>query len=137
MSINIKGVDTLIKKLDRLSRIESKKAVEEAANVVLNSIRSGASFSVAGQKAGKCEVRDYGSSYFLDVGFSNEIVSFDEWKPLWFHQWGYFNYGWNFRGKLYINMHQMWFTRAVQAAEEEVKRKIKTRLKEEVRNCMR
>lgn len=137
MSIDIKGIDTLIKKLDRLSRIESKKAVEEAADIILNSIRDAASFSSVGEKAGRCEAREYGTSYFLDIGFSNEILEFDEWKHLWFHNWGYFNKGLNFTGQYYINIHQMWFDRAVKAAQNEVEQKIKARLKEEVRNCMR
>lgn len=137
MSIDIKGIDTLIKKLDKLSRIESKKAVEEAAEIMLNSIKDGASFSNAAKYAGKCDIRDYNSSFFLDIGFKSDEVDFEEWKELWFHNWGYFNKGWNFTGQYYINMHQMWFNRAVQAAENEVERKIKARLKEEIRNCMR
>lgn len=140
MSSEIKGLDRLIKKLDKLSRIESKQAVEEVGKLVEKQIRASASsFSDTEYRhIAKCEARDYGSSYFVDVGLKNDKVPFELWKGLWFHNWGYRNMG---RGGIYngmyINMHVMWFDSAVQQVGPTAKRQLKAKLQAEVKAALR
>lgn len=139
MSIEIQGLNTLIKKLDKVSRIESKKAVEEVASIVEQAIRGEASsFSQAEAKyISKCDARNHGTSYFVDIGLKNDQVDFELWKGLYYHQWGYWNKGWNFTGQYYIGMHQMWFDRAVQSIGVEAEKKLKAKLKAEIKAAMR
>lgn len=133
MSISIQGLDTLITKLDKLSKIESKKIIESVGDEVQRSITNSArEFSQEEYKhIAKCESRDYGNSYYLDIGLANDKAPFEAWKGLWFHQWGYWNHGLNFKGEKYISMHQMWFDKAVQAVEPKAKRMIREKIREE------
>lgn len=135
MSIELKGVDNLLRRLDKLSRIESKKIVEEVGTMVEKSIKAEAqSFSKSSaQYIGKCESRTYGNSYYLDIGLSNDKADFELWNSLWYQHWGYFNHGWRFTGQIYIDNHQLWFDKAVQSVEEQAKRKIKEKLRAEIR----
>ena len=86
--------------------------------------------------AGEVEVRDYGLSCFIDVGFSSEKTPFELWKPLWFQHWGFRDYGLNFQGDYYIANNKMWFESAIKNYEEQAKREIKEKLRAEVRKVL-
>lgn len=135
MSIGITGINGLINKLNNISNIETKKIIEEVAEDLEGTIRDKASsFSNTGYMyIAKCETRDYGLSCYIDVGLKNDTVPFDLWKNLWFHQWGYFNKGWNFgENGPYLSMHRLWFDESVKGAEKDIKKKIKEKLKREI-----
>ena len=85
---------------------------------------------------GEVEVRDYGLSCFIDVGFSSEKTPFELWKPLWFQHWGFRDYGLNFQGDYYIANNKMWFDSAIKNYEEQAKREIKEKLRAEVRKVL-
>lgn len=133
MAISIKGMDKLIEKLGKLSKIEAKEIIEDVGSDIEEAIKDKASFSKASRHIGKCDVRDYGNSYFLDVGLKNDKVPFEEWKQLWFHNWGYFNKGLNFDGMDFINNHQLWFDSAVKSVEQEAMQKIKRKVRAEIK----
>ena len=133
MAISIQGMDRLISRLDKLSRIETKKIINEVGTDVEKSIRNKASFSNAASYIGKCKARQYGNSYFLDVGLSSDTAPFEQWKQLWFHNLGYFNHGLNFTGQYYINNHALWFDKAIQEVEGQAIAKIKNKLKQEIK----
>lgn len=136
MSIEIKGINNLIKRLNNLSKIETKSAVEDAAKLMEESIKNKASsFSVKSETIKACDPRNYGNNCYIDVGLNNTNAPFDEWKELWFQQWGFYDYGWNFSGQYYINNHILWFDEAVQSAENEVKKVLKQKLKQQIRQC--
>ena len=139
MALQINGINNLINKLNNLSSIETKKIVEEVAEDVKKSIITKASsFSDTGyMHIDTCDVRNYKSSCFIDVGLKGDNAPFDLWKNLWFHQWGYFNKGLNFgENGPYLSMHRLWFDEAVKESEAEVKKKLKDKLKQEVRRAM-
>lgn len=138
MSLEIKGINSLMNKLNKLSNIEAKKAINDVANTVEKEIRGKAS-SFSQNEAryiAKCEVRDYGSSYFVDIGLKNDNAPFELWKGLWYQNWGYFNCGWNFKGQYYIKSHQLWFNEAVNSIEGQTLNKIKNNLREEIKKAM-
>lgn len=136
MSIEIKGINNLIKRLNNLSKIETKSAVEDAAKLMEESIKNKASsFSVKSEIIKACDPRNYGNNCYIDVGLNNTNAPFDEWKELWFQQWGFYDYGLNFSGQYYINNHILWFDEAVQSAEDEVKKVLKQKLKQQIRQC--
>lgn len=138
MSIQIKGLNSLINKLNKLSNIETKKIIEEIAVDAETTIREKAkTFSdTAYLYIAKGEARTYGLSTYVDVGLKNDYQPFELWKGLWFHQWGYFNYGLNFSGQEYLNMHQLWFNEAVDSVKQESLNKIKVRLKNEIKEAL-
>lgn len=107
MAFEIQGVDKLINKLNKISNIQAKEVIEEVAKDVETAIVNEArKFSDTEYLyIGKCDVRDYGSSYFVDIGLKNDTVDFELWKGLWYHNWGYTHWK---SGEM-ITPHVMWF----------------------------
>lgn len=138
MGIQIKGLNSLLKKLDNVSNIKTKEIMEEVAEGATKAIQEEAKkFSDTSYLyAGEVEVRDYGLSCFIDVGFSSEKTPFELWKPLWFQHWGFRDYGLNFQGDYYIANNKMWFESAIKNYEEQAKREIKEKLRAEVRKVL-
>lgn len=138
MGIQIKGLNSLLKKLDNVSNIKTKEIMEEVAEGATKAIQEEAKkFSDTSYLyAGEVEVRDYGISCFIDVGFSSEKTPFELWKPLWFQHWGFRDYGLNFQGDYYIANNKMWFESAIKNYEEQAKREIKEKLRAEVRKVL-
>lgn len=136
--MSIKGINNLIKKLDKISNIETKHIVKKVATEIQKEIKSEAKkFSDTSYLYVKeVDVRDYGLSCFIDVGLSSKDTPFELWKPLWFQHWGFFNYGWNFKGQYYIKNNQLWFDKAVARAEGNIKLQLKQELRKEVRKAL-
>lgn len=138
MSIKIDGIDNILKKLNKLSHIEAKKAVNTVAKDVEVAIRNKAKTisDTSYLYVGKVEERSYELSYFVDIGFSNKNADFELWKSLWFQNWGYFDYGWNFSGQIYVKKHQLWFNDTIKSQEESIQKKIKESLKKEIQGAL-
>lgn len=110
MSLDIKGINNLIKKLDNLSNIDTKSVVHRVAEDMTLSIQDEVKkFSDKYEYVGQCHVRCYRKGIYIDVGLSNDLDPWDDWKELWYHQWGYRDYGLNFSGSPFIDVHKMWF----------------------------
>lgn len=137
--IKIDGLDKIFKKLDKLSHIETEKAVEEVAKDVESAIRNKAkTFSdTSYMYVGQSEKRKYGKSCYIDVGFHKDNADFEKWKSLWFQNWGYFDYGWNFSGQIYIQQHQLWFNEAVQSIGKETQKKLKEKIRQEIKGALK
>lgn len=131
MGIEIQGIDKLINKLNKISHIEAKSIINEVAQDLEKSIVSAAkTFSdTEYMYIKKCEPRDYGSSCYVDVGLKNDEVDFDLWRGLWFHNWGFIHW----KGGQLVKPHAMWFDNAVTGVQDEATNKIKTKLKQELR----
>lgn len=133
MSLEIKGINNLIKKLDNMTNINTESVIQEVAKDMETAIKDKAkTFSKSYEYVGECEARKYGRSVFGDVGLKNDVEPWDLWKELWYHQWGYRDFGLNFHGTPYVEVHKQWFDIAVKDAEDEVKKKLKNKLKEEI-----
>lgn len=132
MAIQIQGLDKLIAKLSDTSWLNTRHAIDEAGKDLKEAIKKEAkTFSDKEyEHIGVAEGREYGLSYYLDVGLKNDKVPFENWKGLYFHNYGYWNHGRNYKGQMYINCHAQWFDSAVKGAEKEVKAKIKRKVKE-------
>ena len=122
MAFEIQGVDKLINKLNKISNIQSKEVIEDVAKdvetVIVNEARKFSDTEY--MYIGKCDVRDYGTSYFVDIGLKNDTVDFELWKGLWYHNWGYTHWK---RGEM-IAPHVMWFENSVGTSENNIQRKI-------------
>ena len=131
MAFQIQGVDKLINKLNKISNIEAKEVIEDVAKDVENAIVNEArKFSDTEYLyIRKCDVRDYGSSYFVDVGLKNDTADFELWKGLWYHNWGYNHWK---SGKMIVS-HVMWFENAIIKAKKDEITKIKCYIRN---NCI-
>ena len=129
MSIEIKGINNLIKKLDKLSHIESEKVLQETAKDLTEAIREKAQWSEHAYEIKEQEARKYGNSTYIDVGLATD--DWEEAKQLFFMNYGYHPYG----GTGYVDKHKQWFDEAVQGAENDIKKKIKEELKKQVKEC--
>ena len=126
MAFEIQGVDKLINKLNKISNIQAKEVIEDVAKDVETAIINEArKFSDTEYLyIGKCDVRDYGSSYFVDVGLKNDTVDFELWKGLWYHNWGYIHWK---SGKM-ITPHVMWFESIINVLNNDIYNNIKKEL---------
>ncbi|MBN1055686.1 hypothetical protein DVW05_10065 [Clostridium botulinum] len=138
MSIEIKGINNILKKLDKLSKIETKEAVQDVAKDVEKAIQNKANvFSEKYKCVKACEPRCYGNSSYIDVGLKSSEYNFEEWKELWYQNYGFDDYGWNFTGQYHITSHLMWFDEAIMEIENDIKKKLKNKLKEQIKQCWR
>lgn len=138
MAIELKGIDNLLKRLNKLSNIETKEAVIEVAKDMQKAIKDKAStFSDNADEIKAFEPRTYanGSSY-VDIGIKSSDSDWDKIKGLYFQNYGFYNSGWNFKNTHpYIDNHILWFNEAIQSIENECKSKLKVKLKEEIQKC--
>lgn len=137
MAIELKGLARVLSKLDNLEKVDGKAILEEVAKDTSEAIQKEAKkvSDTAYQYAGEVEVRTYGLSCFIDVGFSSDKVPFEQWKPLWFQHWGFKDYGLNFSGQYFIANHQGWFEDAVNKHEAKAIRKIKDKAKKKLKEA--
>lgn len=70
---------------------------------------------------GKCDIRDYGLIYFIDVGLKNDNIDFELLKELWYHNWGYTHWK---SGKI-ITPYVMWFENSIKTNKKNIILKIK------------
>lgn len=134
MAFEIQGVDNLINKLNKISNIEAKEVIEDVAkDVEIAIVNEARKFSDTEYLyIGKCDVRDYGSSYFVDIGLKNDTVDFELWKGLWYHNWGYTHWK---SGEM-ITLHVMWFENIINISQCDVKNKIKKEIKQRFNNYL-
>lgn len=127
MAFQIQGVDKLINKLNKISNIQAKEVIEDVAKDVETAIVNEArKFSdIEYLYIGKCDVRDYGSSYFVDIGLKNDTVDFELWKGLWYHNWGYTHWK---SGEM-VTPHVMWFDNVINSQNSNIKNTIKYKIK--------
>ena len=138
MAIEIQGINRVLKKLSNLENIKTEDVVEEVATDMQNKIRSAAqTFSdTSYMYISKCEPRTYGKSCFIDVGLKNDNAPFELWKNLYYHEYGYrqFYYG---RDLGYMTtMHMLWFENAIEGSSKEIQEKLKTKLKQKIRETL-
>ncbi|EEP54859.1 hypothetical protein [Clostridium butyricum] len=137
MSIEIKGINNLLKRLDKLSKLESEKAVEMVAKDMEQAIKQAANvFSNNSDLIKTFEPRKYGGSTYIDVGLKGDKENFKEWCHLWYQQFGFYNHGWNFKNNHpYIDAHKMWFDNALESNKPECMKRLKEELKKQVNEC--
>jgi hypothetical protein len=127
VAFEIQGVDKLINKLNKISNVQAKEVIEDVAKDVETAIVNEArKFSDTEYLyIGKCDVRDYGSSYFVDVGLKNDTVDFELWKGLWYHNWGYTHWK---SGEM-VTHHVMWFESILNEIDQKTCNSIKFKIK--------
>lgn len=130
MACEIQGVDKLINKLNKISNIQAKEVIEDVAkDVEIAIVNEARKFSDREYLyVGKCGIRDYGSSYFVDIGLKNDTVDFELWKGLWYHNWGYTHWK---SGEM-VMPHVMWFYNEVSAIKNDAITKINYNLKQQI-----
>ncbi|CAG9702599.1 conserved hypothetical protein [Clostridium neonatale] len=132
MSVNIKGINNIINKINKLSNIESERIVIETAKDMAEAIKDKAStFSENADEIKAFEPRKVGNSTYIDVGLKSSESDWEKIKALYFNEYGYHPRG----GNTEVDYHKMWFTEVVQEKEKEVKKKLKEELKKQVQEC--
>lgn len=139
MALKISGMNNIINKLDNLSNIKAEEIVKEAAKALEDGIKDRAKFSDDEKNyIGTFEARKAGNSVYIDVGLKNDEVPFELWKGLWFHNWGYWNKGWNFgENGPYVHMHVLWFNDAINKVGKSVKSDLKSKIKREYSKALK
>ena len=139
MAFEVSGINRILKKLNNLQNIDIKDDVVKIANDMRDSIRDkAAEFSKKGYKCiATCEPRCYRNNCFVDIGLKNDNAPWNEWKELYFHNFGYSNrgYGNKFKGMM-ITSHILWFDNAVNIAAKSSQENLKKKLKEKVNKAL-
>lgn len=137
MAIEIKGINNLINRLNKLSNIETKEIIIEVSKDMQEAIKEKASnFSQNSDEIKAFEARSYANgSTYIDVGLKSSDSDWERIKGLYFQNYGFNDYGWHFSGQYHITNHLMWFDEAVQSATGDCKSKLKAKLKEEIQKC--
>ncbi|SFC15073.1 hypothetical protein [Clostridium uliginosum] len=132
MSVEIKGINNLINRIGKLSNIESEKVVIEVAEDMAKVIKEKAStFSENSEEIKAFKPKKFGKSTYIDVGLKSSESDWDKIKGMYFNNYGYHPRG----GATLVNEHIMWFDETVQGKENQVKTRLKAKLKEEVKKC--
>ena len=139
MTITIKGINSLSNKLNKLSNVKAKNSVKEVAKFVEKELRNEASkFSTRSELIGEVEEREYkNGNYYIEVGLKNSYESWEEWKHLYFHHYGYNQKIWGKDSNLYTNTHQFWFTNAIDNIDQKALKELKKKMQEEIRNALK
>lgn len=135
MSIDIKGLNNLIKKVSDMEKVDITKIVEDVAKNVQQEIKSAASWAPrASQYINVFNMRKYGPyTCYCNVGLKNTEAPFEEWKNLYFHNFGYHLFYYGKPTNKFITSHVQWFDNAVNAAAKTAKNELKTRIKQAIR----
>lgn len=136
MSVSISGIDRLINKLNKLDKVQGKKAVETVAKTVETAIKAGASWSNRENCIQKCDTREYETSYFVDIGIKSSLGNWEDGKVLFFHNYGYWQKYYGRPTGKFTNVHVNWFNQAVANIEGPTVQKIKEELRQEIRNIL-
>ena len=83
MSIELKGLNSLYKKLEGLSNLHVKEAIKSIEEEATRQIKEGASFAPkAAQHISKVAVREGEHYYYMDIGLSTKTANFNQYKEL-------------------------------------------------------
>ena len=83
ISIELKGLNSLYKKLDGLSNLHVKEAIKSVEPEAISKIKEAASFAPkASQYIGKSDVREGKHYYYMDIGLSTKTANFNQYKEL-------------------------------------------------------
>ena len=140
MAITLKGMNSLTNKLNKLSNLKAKESVNKVAKIVESELRNEARrFSNNGYKyIGTVDAREYrNGNYFVEVGFKNDSAPWEAWQHLYFHHYGYHQFMMGYPTSIYTNMHQFWFTNAIENLEQGVLKELKKEIRKEIREAMK
>ena len=139
MTITIKGLNSLTKKLNKLDNIKAKSSVNEVAKIVEKELRDEASnFSRRSHLIGEVDTREYSNgTYYVDVGLKNDSQPWEEWKHLYFHHYGYNQKLWGKYSSIYTKTYQFWFTQAVENMDNEVLKELKKKIQAEIKEALK
>lgn len=139
MTITIKGLHSLTKKLNKLDNIKAKSSVNEVAKIVEKGLRDEASnFSRRAHLIGEVDTREYSNgTYYVDVGLKNDSQPWEEWKHLYFHHYGYNQKLWGKDSSIYTKTYQFWFTQAVENMDNEVLKELKRKIQAEIKEALK
>ena len=133
---SIKGLDNLLKKLDSLTDLDTSSIVEDCADKAVEIVRNKAQeFSDEEYMCiDKSPIKTYRSnSAAVDVGLLDTNHDFEEYKGLWFNNYGFTLWK---NGKFYAP-HVGWFDEAKEEVAKEVMKEMKTKLKQEINEKLR
>lgn len=139
MNIDIKGINSLLNKLQRLENVNFQQEIKQIGDVIIKQMQSVAPRDTgkSAESIGVDDIISYKMSFIMKVGLSNKTAPWDDWKGAWFQQWGFHNWGQGGRYKgVFVATHIGWFTEFEQSISDEVKKTIKFYLQQKIREII-
>lgn len=132
MTVQIRGLQNLITKVNSLSHINGNQAVDDVVEEVERAIRAEipkdthTSEKAIGSIKG--DMRE-SNSYTVQIGLKQSIEPWDKWKGAY-----YGHYGFHYKGTGRVIVKNVgWFDRAIKSSQVIVRKKVRDRLKQMIK----
>lgn len=139
MNIDIKGINSLLNKLQRLENVNFQQEIKQIGDIVIKQMQSvtPVNTGLSQQSIGVSDMINMRMGFIMKVGLSPKTAPWDDWKGVYFQNYGYHNWGQNGRYKgAFVNAHLGWFTEFEQSISDEVKKTIKFYLQQKIREII-
>lgn len=139
MNIDIKGINSLLNKLQRLENVNFQQEIQQIADIVIKQMQSVTpkNTGLAQSSIGVSDMINMKMGFIMKVGLSPKTAPWDDWKSVYFQNYGYHNWGQNGRYKgVFVTTHLGWFTEFEQSISDEVKKTIKFYLQQKIREIL-
>lgn len=135
MSIEIKGLNNLIQRFTELEKIDITDVVKDVAEDVNNQVKSACSWAPKAARHIKvCEIKKYTPyTCFAKVGLKQDSAPWEEYRHVYFHNYGYHLVYFGNPTNKFISMHTMWFENAVQGAKKTAQKNLRAKIKQKMK----
>lgn len=139
MNIDISGINSLLNKLQRLENVNFQQEIKQIGDIVIKQMQSvtPVNTGLAQSCIGVSDMINMRMGFIMKVGLSPKTAPWDDWKGVYFQNYGYHNWGQNGRYKgVFVDAHLGWFTEFEQSISDEVKKTIKFYLQQKIREII-
>lgn len=139
MNIDIKGINSLLNKLQRLENVNFQQEIQQIGDIVIKQMQSVTPRNTgkSAESIGVDSIISYKMGFLMKIGLSSKTAPWDDWKGVYFQNYGYHNWGQGgrFKGVL-VMTHLNWFTDFSNGISNEVKKTIKFYLQQKIREIL-
>lgn len=139
MNIDITGINSLLNKLKNLENVNFQQEIKQIGDIVIKQMQSVTprDTGLAQSSIGVSDMINMKMGFIMKVGLSPKTAPWDNWKGVYFQNFGYHNFGHGGRYKgVFVTTHLGWFTEFEQSISNEVKKTIKFYLQQKIREIL-
>lgn len=139
MNIDIKGINSLLNKLQRLENVDFQAEIKQIGEEVIRQMQSVTPRDTgkSAESIGVDSIISYKMGFLMKIGLSSKTAPWDDWKGVYFQNFGYHNFGHGGRYKgVFVMTNLNWFTEFSNGISDEVKKTIKFYLQQKIREIL-
>ena len=139
MNIDIKGINSLLNKLKNLENVNFQQEIQQIGDIVIKQLQSVTPIDtgLAQSCIGVSDMIQYKIGFMMKVGLSPKTAPWDDWKSVYFQNYGYHNegHGGRYHG-IFVTTHMLWFDNFADGISDEVKKTIKFYTQAKIREIL-